>query len=240
MPLDRSTLLDRLRVDAVAMVEALPGLDLSVPVPSCPGWTTRDLVGHLGSVHRWATDIVRTGRPGEEPPFPGGADELVAWFSAGVPSLLAALETAVPGSECWTFGPRPRVVDFWIRRQALETTVHRWDLLDALGARAGLAADLAADGVDEVATMMFPRQVRLGRVAPLAESMELVCVESGQRSLIGGDGIDPPLPAAVTLTGPASDLLLLLWRRIPLDAPRLTVSGDDAVADRIVAVALTP
>ncbi len=33
----------------------------SDPVPTCPLWTVRDLVVHLGGVHRWATDIVARG-----------------------------------------------------------------------------------------------------------------------------------------------------------------------------------
>ena len=39
--------------------------------------------------------------------------------------------------------------------------MHRWDLGAALG-RDRLPERLAADGVDEVVTMFFPRQVRLG------------------------------------------------------------------------------
>ena len=40
------------------------GLDAAVP--TCPGWSVRDVVGHLGGVHRWAASIVADGR--EEPP----------------------------------------------------------------------------------------------------------------------------------------------------------------------------
>lgn len=32
------------------------GLDSAVP--TCPGWTVRDLVVHQGGVHRWATDVL--------------------------------------------------------------------------------------------------------------------------------------------------------------------------------------
>ena len=34
---------------------------LSDPVPTCPEWTVRQLVEHLGGVHRWATMIISEG-----------------------------------------------------------------------------------------------------------------------------------------------------------------------------------
>ena len=45
---------------------AAAGLD--APVPTCPGWTVRDLVTHQGLIHRWATANVRgvTARPDAE------------------------------------------------------------------------------------------------------------------------------------------------------------------------------
>ena len=33
------------------------------PVPTCPGWTVRDLLAHQGMVHRWATAVVRGDDP---------------------------------------------------------------------------------------------------------------------------------------------------------------------------------
>jgi Mycothiol maleylpyruvate isomerase N-terminal domain len=34
--------------------------DLERPVPTCPGWTFRQLAIHLGRGHRWAAQIVAT------------------------------------------------------------------------------------------------------------------------------------------------------------------------------------
>ena len=45
---------------------------------------------------------------------------------------------------------------------------------------------------------------------------------------------------AATVSGPAEAVLLLLWHRIVLDDPRLTVSGSRAAADAVLAAALTP
>ena len=52
--------------------------------------------------------------------------------------------------------------------------MHRWDLGAALGRDPGYPDALAADGVDEVVTMFFPRQVRLQRTAPLSTSLAVV------------------------------------------------------------------
>ena len=104
--------------------------------------------------------------------------------------------------------------------------MHRWDLGAALGRDLGYPAELAVDGVDEVVTMFFPRQVRLRRIPPLTP------VAGRRRSTTARPGCcaatalarstGPPTP---TVTGPADALVLLLWGRLPLDDPRLTVTG---------------
>jgi hypothetical protein len=97
----------------------------------------------------------------------------------------------------------------------------------------------ALDGIDEVVTVMYPRQVRLGRTAPLPAALALAPDEGG-RWVLAGDGTGPdPVPDA-TVSGPAEAVLLLLWHRTDLDDPRLTVSGSRAAADTVLAEALTP
>jgi uncharacterized protein (TIGR03083 family) len=243
MPLSYRNALDFLAADASAFADVasrLDGAQFAAQVPSCPGWTVRDLVGHLGSVHRWAAEIVRTGEVAEQRPAPTVPAALAPWFAEGVDLLIASMTSAVPGQPCWNFGPPPRVVDFWVRRQALETAVHRWDLLAALGRQTELDGALAEDGVDEVVTMMFPRQVRLGRVEPLTDVVELRVAESAAAWLLSVDGVQPPGPAQATVTASAADLFLLLWRRIAPTDPRVTVTGDPAAAQRVLSTALTP
>src|SRR5882757_8678222 len=72
---------------------------LDTPVPTCPGWAVRDVVGHLGGVHRWAASYVEQAR--SEPPGRDGGleqapadDELLAWFRAGHTHLVKVLEAA--------------------------------------------------------------------------------------------------------------------------------------------------
>ena len=238
MLLDKDTLLDRLSSDALDLVALIGSVDLTLPVPSCPGWSLLDLFGHLGSVHRWATEVVRSGAVADEPAAPREPEVLLPWFAEGAVGVLETLAASVPGTPCWNFGPPPRLVDFWVRRQALETAVHRWDVLRATGASPDLDPALAADGVDEVAAVMFPRQVRLGRIEALPVAVELVCSDTGDRAVVGADGA-AGAPVA-TVTGRAGDLLLLLWRRLPADFDGIVVSGDLAAARQVFSTALTP
>jgi hypothetical protein len=119
--------------------------------------------------------------------------------------------------------------------------MHLGDALRAVGRPqdAVLPSDLAADGVDEVATMFFPRQVRLGRIEPLAAGVRLELTDAPDAScVLAGDGTDPRAPYAATVSGPAYDVLLALWDRASLES--LRVSGDVAAARDCFARSITP
>lgn len=209
-------------------------------VPTCPGWTTGDLVRHTGTFHRWAARIVAERLPGPVPedPMPeeptGAA--LLPWFLAGHGSLVRTLRAAGQETDCWTFLPAASPVAFWARRQAHETAVHRVDAESARGgALSTLAPAFAADGIDELLTGFHARshsRVRAGRSRTLrvrptdADAAWTVRISADaaprtERSADGG-------PADCELTGPAQVLYLMLWNRLPLDAATLT--GDPALA----------
>jgi len=238
--------LDHLAWSASGFADVVAAADLELPVAACPGWTLRDLAWHLGGVHRWATIALRENRSGEvTDPGPDAAGPLADWLREGADALLAALRDADPKTQCWNFGPPPRTAGFWFRRQALETAVHHWDARAAIGEATPLDAALAADGVDEVVTMMFPRQVRLDRCPPLASSLALHAADAGSRWVLAADGLPGPATAAdaladSTVTGTGSDLLLLLWKRIGVDHPDLTVSGDWSAAQTVLTQAIVP
>jgi uncharacterized protein (TIGR03083 family) len=242
MPLDHAACCRHIDEEAAEVQRLLDGARpevLAAAVPACPGWTVRDLVGHLGGIHRWATGIVRTRERGDVPDPPDDDAALGPWFAEGAAALTAALREADPAADCWALA-RPGTVGFWSRRQAHETAVHRVDLADALGVPAPLDPGLAADGVDEVATMFFPRQVRLGREAPLTDALALVDRDGG-RWLLAGDGTGGVGSAPqATVSGAAGDLLLLLWKRRRLDDLDVGVTGDLAGALRVLGARLTP
>jgi uncharacterized protein (TIGR03083 family) len=227
------TYLDHVARDASIISGLVREADPGTPVPSCPGWTLVDLVGHLGGIHRWAGEIVRTGRPGQvpEPPPPPA---LVDWYDEGAGALLDVLRAADPDAPCWSIDRPDDRAGFWRRRQAHETAVHRVDAHLAVTGASRYDDDLGADGVDEVIAMFYPRQVRLGRQEALAETVAFAD-GSGRRWLLGPD--DEP---RAVVRGAAGELLLVLWRRRHLDEGTVEVTGDRAAVARVLAAKLIP
>lgn len=221
--------LAHLRADVDAVLAALGMADGDEPVPGCPGWTLRDLVLHLGSTHRWATTIVRTGSSAPQEEFSDVGD-LSTWFVSGADQLISQLAAADPSTPCWSF-TRDRQVGFWLRRQALETVVHRWDAQSAIGEPAGIDAVLAADGVAEVVNLMTPRQLAMERIPRLPMTVLLHATDTGHDWVLG----DGRPSAGVEATAEA--LLLLLWHRMDPGDPRARTTGD---AEQVLRMALAP
>lgn len=238
--LERESLLEHLESEVAAYDAVLDGADLTARVPSCPGWHLADLTTHLGGAHRWA--LAALAQPPDTPPDesrlvgpPDGADAeaMRSWFAEGATQLLRALRETDPAAPAWAFGPRDgRVAAFWVRRMTQETAVHLWDGQSAVGAPGGLDAPLAADGVDEVVRMFVPRQVHLRRIAPIEQAVRLRATDTGDQWVIGeGEPVGE-------VAAPASDLLLLLWKRVPVEAA--TLGGDESAVRAVLATALTP
>ena len=214
--------------------------DLDNPVPYCAGWTKRDLVTHLGNVHRWAAGIVRTGELSSQEfdVEPGG--ELAAWYAESAAELVDALVAADPADACWVFGAAPKTKAFWFRRQVHETAVHLLDLFGARGATTRLDPAIAADGVDEVLGTMLPRVSRWKHpMPPLSAPITLRATDSADSwTVVPGE---PPVlgegEAVATVAAPAQDLLVLLWNRSDR-TPEIT--GDETVAKAFLAARMTP
>ncbi|GAA3879773.1 maleylpyruvate isomerase family mycothiol-dependent enzyme [Streptomyces lacrimifluminis] len=217
-------------------------------VPTCPDWRVRDLVRHMGAVHRWAASYVAERqmspqRLGGPPDLDGSA--LLTWFREGHRALVDTLTSAPPDVECWSFLPAPSPLAFWARRQAHETAVHRVDAQFALGITpTPLAPDFATDGIDELllgfharaksrARTEEPRVLRV-RATDRGDAEWTVRLSSeppaAQRTTNQADQADQAVPAAqeadCEVTGPAAALYLALWNRQPFPG----VSGDAALA----------
>lgn len=216
---------------------------LDARVPHMRRWRLVDVVAHLGGVHRWAEEIVASrqyGGVGHKRGTDTG-DALIAWFDEGVERLVATLAAADPEAECGNFSPgSPNKVSFWRRRQAHETTMHRWDAEAAVSAVSPIDAEFATDGIDE----LFHTFTRNRGEQVLAGPIEIVSTDtscrwgltptskSGRVDLIT-DG-DPDTMVA-RLAGPAEALLLALWKRLSLEESDVTISGQAEVVRQFVA-----
>ena len=224
--------------EALGAAAATAGLEAQVP--TCPDWTVRDLVGHLGGVHRWAASFVestRTEPPGKDDGLqqPPGDDELLDWFRDGHTHLVKVLEAADDTIECWTFLPAPFPRAFWARRQAHETTIHHADVAGAAGEPINIDPALAVDGLDELLLGFFARQrgrlladpgVTLGvRVTDAGESDAwTVRIGPQGRQVDRGSG-----HGDLVVSGNAVDVYLFLWNRAGTDHVDLT--GEERVLD---------
>ncbi len=203
------------------------------PVPTCPGWTVRDLLAHQGMVHRWATALVH----GADVATVGGRSfeaeglahpDPAAWLETGAADLVRALEDAPDDLDAPTFLPgAPTSRLFWARRQCHETTVHALDALSATTGRPLTADDLwlgdtaALDGVDELLVGFWQRRKAGPRADPPATTLveattgERWLVEAGpERARIRCLGADDDVPDGTpTLRGTPADLYLALWNR---------------------------
>lgn len=213
--------------------ETLARADLDAPLPSSRSWTVADLAAHLGEVHRWAAEIVRTGRRGRRVNRPQlDAEQLVETYRARRTDLLAVLAETDPERTCWTLRPTDRRVRFWHRRQAHETLVHLWDLRAVADSSDGLRdvdPAVCADGVDELLGTFLPRAAPAD-LRPLGGPLTLTASDAGRSWTIeptwrvrDGAGTD----AAATVLAPAGILLLWAWKRPSTTDP--DVAGDDAV-----------
>jgi uncharacterized protein (TIGR03083 family) len=230
--MDSAAYLAHLRRETGAFAACLSG-DLSAPVVHCGDWTLYDLADHLGRQNLWAAAAVTEQRGDyDPPPAPRDPAALAAWFRGTCDVQLAALDTD-PAAPAWTFAPPP-TVGFWQRRRCQETLVHRWDAEHALGRAGRLDPALADDGVAEVIDTFVPRQVRLGRTAAPPCAVRLAATDTGSAQTLG-----PGDPVA-TVSGPAADLLLLLWGRLGHDDPAVTWAGDRGAGQAVLAGALVP
>jgi uncharacterized protein (TIGR03083 family) len=200
-------------------------------VPACPGWSLADLVWHLAEVQRFWAWVVRT--RAQDPSHYERAtrhpdDELLAYGAARSAELEAALAAADPALRVWTWTGTQDLA--WVlRRQAQEAVVHTVDAEQVLGDVRPVPADLGLDGIEEWLEVMVPGALPDGPPAG-AHPVVLHAVDAdAERTLFPGAR---DLPAAV-LTGTAGDLLLAVWRRLPLEA--LTVDGDAAIAAAMLA-----
>ncbi|GEJ99513.1 maleylpyruvate isomerase family mycothiol-dependent enzyme [Streptomyces sp. 1-11] len=233
-----------------AVVASAPSLD--VQVPTCPEWTLFDLAEHIGDGRRaWAATVAAGPAPAKSaaegaPAAPREREALTAWLAESTRQLLDALREAGPDRGCWTWwgaSQSPRTCGAVARHQLQQLAVHTYDAQITVGAPEPLPADVAVDGVEEflytcVATpSAWPHKpTAFDFHAAEGHSWRLTVDGDGARSTripapgttsAGAD--EGPDAVGVSVRGTASELVLFVYDRIPVDS--LRIEGDAGLFD---------
>jgi uncharacterized protein (TIGR03083 family) len=236
-------MLDAIASESRLLSDMVAATDLETRVPSCPEWSLRDLAHHIGVVQwYWGQNVAaqnadeRSG--GELTALPDDVD-LLAWMGWCTYTLLGALRQAGPDAPCWTWWGEPRTSLAVARHQAQEVGVHRWDAELTAGELAPLPLALSEDGVPEFVEIMVGSDA-----ASLPGAVTLTATDIGASWRVGaaadgagaGDGAAAGARSA-ELRATASDLVLMLYRRLPV--PDADVVGDPLLVASLLSLADT-
>jgi hypothetical protein len=154
----------------------------------------------------------------------------------GFEAITKALEINRPERPTWSFHHCDLSVDFWFRRMAHETVIHRIDAELAVGSVTPIDEALALDGVDEVLDFLpllgsWPEvpNIDFGIVSIVASTKNgykvwdlnftneaaSVCAASQSNTA-----------ARLVISGDAEAMDLYLWGRINSSDSRISITGE--------------
>ena len=235
--LSREQYLIHLNADYQLLASAIP--EAPVDVPSCPGWTTKDLAKHMAHVYLGQAYVVDTGSKAENKehlaPYPR-TEDFLEFMSWGFDAITKALDINRPERATWSWHHCDQSVDFWFRRMAHETVIHRIDAEQAVGAVTKIDEALALDGVDEVLDFLpllgsWPEvpNIDFGIVSIVATTKSGSQVWDLQftdkaATVYAADLAN--VAARLVISGDAEAMDLYLWGRIDSSDPRISITGD--------------
>jgi uncharacterized protein (TIGR03083 family) len=186
--IEHGRFLDALGIEVELLIEAAHSAPADTPVPSCPGFTIGEIIRHLGGVYRAARLWISEGRtPRQWQRNPATGQSTEDYLRTGFDELLGELTTHSPDSYAASWWPADRTYGFWYRRMAHETTIHRYDVEDAVGLPIPeVADDFAVDGVDEALAVWFGQ--RLPMLGLSGTATKTVAVRTGGHHWIARAG----------------------------------------------------
>jgi len=230
-------------LDDAARLRAAAALSPQATVATCPSWTARDVVDHVGEVYAHKVAVLRLGRAPVEGEWPWAPDDdsVFAWYDERLAELVHELDARDVAGAAWTFIAADQTVGFWWRRMAHESAIHRVDAELAVGLEPAAHDELqAVDGVDELLGFAGDASVldqptsssgASGTVLVTAgDSRLLVTMSDAEQSLApAGEAV----VADASIEGAASDVYRWLWNRPAVGS--ITQDGDSAVLQRLAA-----
>ena len=222
--------------------------DLERPVPTCPGWTFRQLATHVGRGHRWAAQIVSTRatmpiptREVAEQELPQDPAQHAPWLNAGAERVVEAV-TAAGSDLVWTLagiGP----ASFW----GAPPGPRSGRPPGGRSARGGTGRRSGPRGRRRRHRRVAWTRRRQHRGHPdPGRAQDRTCAETARACIFHatdpglsdtGEWLVTRTPSGVTVTrghgkadvavrGPAARQLLVLTRRLPPSDPAIEVLGE--------------
>jgi hypothetical protein len=245
-----SALVESIKQQSEVLRNVLLDTGPGVPVATCPGWTSDDVLGHMAWAYGAATTAMDSPPDGPMPDLgqaPKGWDAALEAWDGARDTLLGRLNGIDPAATpAWVFSPAAaKTAVFWLRVVAHETAMHR---LDAEHARVGgdtpltpeqvsFDAELALDGIDQFLTLLVPAFVP--RRDPIAVTGDVTyrATDTGRTWYVSvRPGAVPRVTSAAeatgrsaTVVGDADAVYRTLWGR-PNNA---VVTGDAEVLDTL-------
>ena len=236
------------------LVAAIDGADLTVPVPSCPGWNVGQLLRHLGGGQRWAADTVRTRATDRLPddhfrdlsPYANEDPAVVGpWLAEGARLLADTLLEAGPDSPASTDPVPNGTAAFYARRFMNETLVHRADAILALGAPFTVERDVAIDAIDEwmwlgSLPMHFEFHPQMRELLGPGRTLHFHATDTPPDAHaewvidLTGDAIAwrrAHEKSAVAVRAPLVDLVLAIFKRRDIRSAGIEIFGDEELLD---------
>jgi uncharacterized protein (TIGR03083 family) len=218
---------------------------IELPVPSCPGWTTGDVLTHVGKALNWMAEIVETRSQTPVMPRPNAhghdwrAPGVFEWFERGRDHFLDVMESTDPEMPGWSWAGENRVI-FRLWLESMETALHRWDEWGASGRQEPIDPALAIDGVDATIRWFLPHRRTFSTLPDGGESYRFDQTDGPGSWLVWfSDGTVRPGAgedeADCFACGCASDILLFLWHRVPPSA--LATQSGAALLERFARLA---
>jgi len=245
-----------IREDAREFAEHLSGAEPDAPVPTCPGWTADDLVGHLagGFANWYCFNISSTpdswsfeGLLAGFAPLEGDHASKVAAFEAGIARFVRLCEELDLDQSSWAFGAT-EPARWWVRRAAVELTVHLMDAASLHETSSSTSATNHSEAIDELLSLLpmtaqtrgFMAQMVPDSAKPVPETplvaAGLQADDTGRawtmsRSDDGTARMSEGLGSELGAIGHGSSADVLAWLQgRPLSTP-LIVDGDPRLLD---------
>ncbi|BEL06512.1 maleylpyruvate isomerase family mycothiol-dependent enzyme [Actinoplanes sichuanensis] len=224
------------------MADAATAAGPDTVVPTTPGWTVTEVVEHLGQTQHWVAEIIErritdpTKLPTEMAVLPGDPAEWPAWLAGSAERVVNACSDDALDAEVFNAAGDERTgARFWMSSVLNETIVHGFDVSGDPEVDAGVAAALVGNHLAMLTsptwTMLRSESANALRGTGQTLQWRATDIDGGwfvERRPDGAAWQPATRPADVTVAGPASALLLILTRRLPLTAADIT--GDTGLA----------